>query len=62
MLLYSLLNGEMLHTASSSIDLTYRIKARSRKGAIKGLTAKTRVSKMVNRTREVQIVLLLCKK
>ena len=59
MLLCSLLNGTMLCSASSSIALTCRMQVKSRKGAIQGLTAKTRALKMVNRIRGVQMALLL---
>ena len=58
MLLWSLLNGMILHSASSSTALTCRMLARNTKGTIQGLMAKTRAPKMVNRTRAVQIVFL----
>ena len=60
MLLYSLLNGTMQHSASSSAILTCRMQVRQ-KGAIQGLTTKARVLKKVNRTRVVQMALLLVK-
>ena len=53
-----LLNGTMQCSASSSEILTCRMQVRQ-KGAIQGLTAKTRAPKMVNRARAVQVVLLL---
>ena len=56
MLLCSLLNGMMQRSASSSAILTCRMQVR-RKGAIH----KTKAPKKVNRTRVVQVVLLLVK-
>ena len=55
----SFLNGKVLRLASRSIILTHKMQARTQKGAIQGLTAKTKVPKMVNCSRTAQVVLLL---
>ena len=59
-LLFSSLNGMMQHSSSSSAILTRRMQVRW-KGAIQGLMAKARAPKKVNRTKAVQVVLLLVK-
>ena len=61
MLLFSFLNGKMQRSAISSAALTCRIQAKSRKGAIQGLMAKTRAPKKVKHARAVQMALLVVK-
>ena len=56
MLICSLLNSTMQHSASSSVILTCRMQVKQN-GAIQ----KTKAPKMVNRTRAVQMALLLVK-
>ena len=61
MLLCSSLNGMMQCSVSSSAILPQKMQARW-KGAIQGLTAKTKVLKMGNRAGAVQVVHLLVQK